>query len=57
MVDESSDEDELSEEELPEDDEVEELLVDDPDDVLVELTCAVLVDEPSAGSLPAAIWT
>ena len=46
----------MVDDESSEDDEVEELVVDDPDDVLVELTCAVLVDEPSAGSLPAAIW-
>ena len=45
---------------VPDDDE--ESSSDEDDDVLVaegvlvSLTCAVVVDDPSAGSLPAAIW-
>jgi hypothetical protein len=58
----------VPDEELPEEDEEssdeddeESVDVDDDDvsaedDVLVWLTCAVVVDDPSAGSLPAAIW-
>ena len=49
-------------EELSEEDEDEDESSDEDGDVLVAegvlvwLTCAVVVDDPSAGSLPAAIW-
>jgi hypothetical protein len=55
--------DELSDEEEDDDEVVlDDVVLDDvdgvvvADGVLVALTCAVVVDELSAGSLPAAIW-
>ena len=47
------DDEELSEEDESSDED-EDVLV--AEGVLVALTCAVVVDDPSAGSLPAAIW-
>jgi hypothetical protein len=51
----------VPDEELPEEEDDEESPDEDDDvlvaeGVLVALTCAVVVDDPSAGSLPAAIW-
>jgi hypothetical protein len=48
------DDEELSEDEDESSDEDDDVLV--AEGVLVSLTCAVAVGDPSAGSLPAAIW-
>jgi hypothetical protein len=47
-------EEESSAEDVESSDEDEDVLV--AEGVLVARTCAVVVDDPSAGSLPAAIW-